>query len=111
MAYSKQLAERVRAALRQERGVTEKRMFGGLGFLLHGNMLAAVWKNDLIVRLGERGAAAALKQAYVRVFDVTGKPMRGWIIAEADGLDRDDQLAAWLGAALEFTTTLPRKST
>ncbi|MBL9091150.1 MAG: TfoX/Sxy family protein [Planctomycetaceae bacterium] len=111
MPYSKQLAERVRAGLRQERGVTEKRMFGGLGFLLHGNMLAAVWNNDLIVRLGEQGAAEALKLANVRVFDVTGKPMRGWVIAEADGLDRDDQLAAWLDAALEFTTTLPRKST
>lgn len=109
MAYSLALAERVRQALRAVRGVTEKRMFGGVGFLLRGNMLVGIWQQSLVVRLGPEAAATALKQEHVREFDVTGRPMRGWVLVDPDGLDSDRQLKQWLDAATEFVDTLPAK--
>lgn len=109
MAYSQALAERVRQALRTHRGVTEKKLFGGVGFMLNGNLLVCVWQQSLIVRLGPDKAASALKQEYVREFDVTGRPMKGWIMVEPDGLDSDRQLAEWIEQALEFVETLAAK--
>lgn len=109
MVYSRALAERVRRGLKGRRGLAEKKMFGGVGFLLHGNMLVAVWQTSLIVRLGSAPAAAALQRPNVREFDVTGRPMKGWIMVEPDGLDADADLAAWLDAAWSFVETLPRK--
>lgn len=109
MPYSRQLADRVRQTLGKQRGLAEKRMFGGVGFLLRGNMLACIWEQSLIVRLGLDEAAKALKEPNVREFDVTGRPMRGWVIVDPDGLERDEQLAAWLARAQEFVETLPAK--
>ena len=109
MVYSKALAERVRQALRTHRGVTEKKLFGGVGFLIGGNLVACVWQQSLIVRLGPEVADAALKQDHVREFDVTGRPMKGWIMVEPDGLDSDRQLTEWIEQALEFVETLPSK--
>ncbi len=109
MAYSHSLANRVRHALRNHRGIAEKKMFGSIVFLLHGNMLVGVWQASLIVRLGPDQAVEALKQDYVREFDVTGRPMKGWIMVEPDGLDSDKQLAEWIEAAKRFVETLPSK--
>ena len=109
MAYSQSLAERIRQAFFRRRGITEKRMFGGVGFLLHGNMCVGVWKNSLIVRLGIDQAEAALKQPNVGEFDITGKPMKGWVMVEPDGLETDEQLGFWTQQALEFVSTLPKK--
>lgn len=109
MPYSRQLADRVRQALGKQRGLAEKRMFGGVCFLLRGNMLAGIWEQSLIVRLGLDEAAKALEEPNVREFDVTGRPMRGWVIVDPDGLERDEQLAAWLARAQEFVETLPAK--
>jgi hypothetical protein len=109
MPYSKQLAERVRVALGRRPGLVEKRMFGGVCFLLRGNMLVGVWEQSLIARLGPDEAARALKEPNVREFDVTGRPMRGWVMIEPDGLDPDADLAAWLARAEAFVETLPAK--
>lgn len=109
MPYSKSLAERVQRTLREVRGVSEKKLFGGVGFLLDGNLLVAVWQASLIVRLGADQAAMALKLPHVREFDVTGRPMKGWVMIEPDGLDSDRQLADWINRALEFVSTLPAK--
>ena len=109
MPYSRQLADRVRQTLGKQRGLAEKRMFGGVCFLLRGNMLACIWEQSLIVRLGLDEAAKALKEPNVREFDVTGRPMRGWVIVDPDGLERDEQLAAWLARAQAFVETLPAK--
>lgn len=109
MSYSQALADRVRHALRDQRGVTEKKMFGGVGFLLHGNMLVGIWHNSLIARLTPSDAEAALREAHIRVFDVTGRPMKGWIMIDPEGLDTDQQLSHWLDLALTFVATLPRK--
>jgi hypothetical protein len=109
MVYSQSLAERIRQALRGRRGIVEKKLFGGVGFLLSGNLLVCVWQQSLIVRLGPEEAAVALEQDHVREFDVTGRPMRGWIMVEPDGLETDAQLSAWIDQAFEFVETLPPK--
>jgi TfoX/Sxy family transcriptional regulator of competence genes len=109
MAYSQALAERVRTAIGRRRDVAEKKMFGGVVFLFRGNMLVGIWQQSLIVRLGADQAAEALKREHVREFDVTGRPMKGWIMVEPDGLDSDADLAAWIERATKFVETLPAK--
>src|SRR5262245_20668747 len=109
MAYSESLAQRIRSALARQRGITEKKMFGGVGFLLHGNMLVGIWKTSLIVRLAPEAAQAALQQPNVVPFDITGRPMKGWVMIEPDGIETDEQLADWIRQSKEFVCTLPRK--
>ena|SRR5258707_1384081 len=109
MPYSQSLADRIRWALRERRNIVEKKMFGGVGFLLNGNLLVGIWQSSLIVRLAPDGGAKALKRAHVRQFDVTGRPMNGWIMVDPDGIDMDDQLAKWIEQAIEFVETLPAK--
>lgn len=109
MPYSQSLTNRVRDVFAGQRGISERKMFGGIAFLLHGNMCVGVWQTSLIVRLGLEQAAAALKEPYVAEFDVAGRPMKGWVLVEADGLDTDQQLHGWIERAVEFVETLPRK--
>jgi TfoX/Sxy family transcriptional regulator of competence genes len=109
MAYSKSLADRIRWALRSIHNVEEKKMFGGVSFLLNGNMLVGVWESSLIVRLGTEQAAEALKRSTVREFDVAGRPMKGWVMVEPDGLDSDAELAMWVEQATQFVEKLPAK--
>jgi len=77
MPYCESLAARIRQALKRRRGLAEKKMFGGVGFLLYGNMCVGVWQTSLIVRLGPDQGAVALKEANVVEFDITGRPMKG----------------------------------
>lgn len=109
MVYSEALADRIRLALHGRRQISEKKMFGGVAFLLRGNLLVGVWRSSLIVRLGPDPAAEALQQPHVREFDVTGRPMKGWIMVEPDGLESNRELAAWIEKAYEFVETLPAK--
>lgn len=109
MAYSESLADRIRHVLRQRPDVREKKMFGGVGFLLNGNMLVGIWKYSLIARLGPEEAAAALKEPDVVEFDITGRPMKGWVMIEPDGIENDKQLSQWIDRALAFVGTLPSK--
>jgi len=109
MAASKLLVERIRHVLSRHRGITEKKMFGGVCFLLNGNMLVAVWNDSLIARLGIEQAEIALTEPDVREMDLTGRPMRGWIIVEPDGIDSDRQLTHWVDLSMTFVRTLPAK--
>jgi TfoX/Sxy family transcriptional regulator of competence genes len=84
-------------------------MVGGIGFLLNGNMLVGVWKNSLIVRVGPDGYDEALLEAHVKEFDITGKPMRGWVLVEPEGIEDDDQLNAWIKRAVKFVGKLAAK--
>jgi hypothetical protein len=86
-------------------------MFGGVGFLLDGNMLVGVWKSSLIARLGPAQAARALQEPDVVEFDITGKPMKGWVMIEPDGIVRDEPLQQWIDLATLFVNTLPKKQT
>jgi hypothetical protein len=109
MPYDEKLAERIRTKLKGTRGLTEKRMFGGVGFMVNGNMACGVHKNDLIVRLSDEGADAALKRAHVRVFDMTGRPMKGWITVQPEGVKTDNALHAWIDSSVAFAKSLPPK--
>jgi TfoX/Sxy family transcriptional regulator of competence genes len=108
MAYSLQLAERIRSELT---GIpfVEKKMFGGVGFLLNGNLACGVNKDNLIVRVDPAKHSALLKKPQTRPFDMTGRPMKGWLIVEADGFKTDKQLSAWIKEGVEFALTLPPK--
>jgi hypothetical protein len=109
MPYSQSLAARVRDALAQRRGITERRLFGGLSFLLYGNLLVAVWGYSLIVRLGREQAELALSRPYVREFDATGRPMKGWVVVDPEAIDSDHQLREWVEMAWDFVASLPPK--
>src|SRR6516225_234470 len=109
MAFSEVLAERIRQQLAWRKGVEEKKMFGGVGFLLNGNMLVGVWKDSLIVRLGPDDGDEALREPHVREFDITGRPMKGWVLVEPEGVEGDDQLKGWIQRAMKFVGRLPKK--
>jgi TfoX/Sxy family transcriptional regulator of competence genes len=109
MAFDESLAARIRDAVARKKGVAEKKMFGGVGFLLNGNMLVGVWKDSIIVRIGPDAYDDALLEPHVREFDITGKPMKGWIMVDADGIEEDDVLADWIQRASSFVKTLPAK--
>jgi TfoX/Sxy family transcriptional regulator of competence genes len=109
MAFSKALAERSRQRLAGRKNVEEKKLFGGIGFLLNGNLLVGVWKDSLIVRLGPDEGDEALKEPHVREFDITGRAMKGWVLVGPAGVEDDDQLAAWIQRAVKFVGALPAK--
>jgi TfoX/Sxy family transcriptional regulator of competence genes len=109
MAFDETLAARIREALARKKGVEEKKMFGGIGFLLNGNLLVGVWKDSLCVRLGPEQAEEALPEPHVKNFDITGRPMKGWVLIEPEGVEDDDQLKGWIQRALKFVGALPAK--
>jgi TfoX/Sxy family transcriptional regulator of competence genes len=84
-------------------------MFGGIGFLLNGNMACGVHDQELIVRVGPEHSAEALAQPYTRLFDMTGRPMSGWIVVDPPGCRSQEDLQAWLNQGIEFARTLPPK--
>ena len=89
-------------------GTTRKKMFGGTCHILNGNMMCGVYKDFLIFRLGEEQAQKALKLKTVRPFDITGKPMKGWVMVEESGF-KGSKLVHWLEKAREFVESLPPK--
>src|SRR5438552_1295893 len=88
MAFDERLADRIRGSLGRRKGLVEKKMFGGVAFLLNGNMCVGVHKSDLIVRLAPEATDAALARAHTRRFDLTGRPMKGWILVEQSAFAR-----------------------
>ena len=109
MSYDEHTADRVRPLMKRRKGFSEKKMFGGVGFLLHGNMCAGVWKEFLILRLGTDAYEAALEQSFTREFDITGRAMKGWVMVEPEGFVEDDELKSWIEKAVKFVRTLPAK--
>ena len=108
MAYDEQLADRVRDVLAAEPGLTERRMFGGLAFMLEGHMCCGIVGDELMLRLGVDGAQVALERDHVRPMDFTGKPMTGMVFVSAEGL-RGAGLSGWVDRATAFARTLPPK--
>lgn len=111
MAYDEKLAARVRRLLeaKAKGKVGERRMFGGLCFLLDGNMIVGVEKNRLMVRVGKAAYAAALARPHAREMDFTGKPMVGYVFVGTEGLRNSRVLAAWIARARAYVETLPAK--
>jgi len=109
MAFDPGLAQRVRDVLADRRGVDERRMFGGLAFLLDGNMAVGVLGSTLMVRVGAARHAEALATKHVRPMDFTGRPMTGFVFVDEAGIADDASLELWIGRAVDFVRTLPRK--
>ncbi len=109
MAYDETLAERVRGSLAGRSGIAERKMFGGLAFMLDGNMCCCVTEHGLMVRVGLDAYEDALAQPYAGVMDMTGRPMRGWVLVELEGLASDASLAQWVTQGTDFAATLPPK--
>ena len=109
MAYDEGLATRVRDVLGNRPGLVEKTMFGGLAFLVRGNMACGVRGDDLMVRVSPEVADAALAEPGVRPFDMTGRPMKGWLLVTPDGHAEDDDLRRWVGRGLAYASSLPPK--
>jgi TfoX/Sxy family transcriptional regulator of competence genes len=110
MAYDETLASRVRKILSPMAGFSEKKMFGGLCFLVHGNMCCGVLKNELVLRLDSARAQELLSLQHTRPMDFTGRPMKGFVFIEAEGLGTDRQLRDWVAMARAFVQALPRKT-
>jgi len=110
MAYDQELANRLREQLAGEVGVSEKAMFGGLAFLLRGNMaVAASARGGLMVRVGPEASEDALARPHTRQIEMRGRPMRGWIHVAPEGVKTKRQLGVWVGHAVEFTRSLAPK--
>lgn len=110
MTYDNELAHRIREQLADEQGITEKSMFGGLAFLLDGNMAVGISNGgELMVRVGPDASDEALARPHTRIFDMTGRPMKGWILIAAEGFATKRQLGAWVWSGVAFARTLPAK--
>ena len=109
MAYDKMLAARIRAALVDQPSLTEREMFGGIGFMLNGNMACGVIGDGLISRVGPIAYPELLKMPHTRLFDMTGRPMKGWIVVDPEGITGEDVLHFWIELGLTFVNGLPPK--
>ena len=109
MAYDESVAGRVRKALAARTVFSERKMFGGLCFLVGGNMCCGVQGRELMLRLGNEGAAQALTEPHTREMDFTGRPIRSMLYLSSDGFRSEDDLHAWIGRAVAFAKTLPPK--
>jgi len=109
MAFDERLADRVRKELTRQAGLSEKKMFGGLAFLINGNMSIGVHRDDLVVRVPPAHTRVALQEPGARPFDITGRPMKGWLLVGPSGLEDPAALAKWVRGGVEYASSLPKK--
>lgn len=111
MAYDEGLAERIREALADQPGITERKMFGGLAFMSRGHMFVGIVGESLMARVGPEVYADALSRPHARVMDFTKKPMKGYVYVDPPGIEDDRALAEWVDWSHAFVATLPAKGT
>ncbi len=109
MAYNEAVADQVRGVLKRRRGISERKMFGGIAFMLHGNMICGVVKKDIVLRLGEDRAAKALQEPHIRKMDFTGKVIKTMVYLSPQGYQSEDELRSWVGRAFDYVKSLPPK--
>jgi len=110
VAYDKDLANRIREQLADEQGVTEKAMFGGLAFLLAGNMaVSASGQGGLLLRIDPESSDEALSQPHTELMEMRGQRMKGWLRVADEGVRTDEQLRAWVRRGVDYARTLPPK--
>jgi TfoX/Sxy family transcriptional regulator of competence genes len=109
MVYNETVDSRIRRIVSHWPNTDSRKMFGGVCHLLDGHMFCGVHKDELILRLGKEKADMALKLKNVKAFDITGKPMKGWIIVAGQGFKTDNELRDWLEQARDFAEALPPK--
>lgn len=109
MTFDEALARRLRAALGGVKGVEERQMFGGVAFLVRGNMCVGVHEDALVARIAPDEEAEVLTIPFAKPFAMTGRPMQGWILVEPPGLKTKQMLHVWVDRAKSFVRTLPPK--
>ena len=109
MAYNENLAQKVQELMNDLPGFNAKKMFGGVGFMLQGNMACGVNKDDLVVRVGPQRYDEAMSKPFTRLFDITGRPMKGWVMVDPKGFASDDDLKYWVQLGVDFALSLPPK--
>ena len=109
MPYDERLAERVSQMLSAHSGVTARKMFGGLAFMLNGNMSVGIHQDRLMVRVGPEGYEDALERPHCKPMDITGHPMKGWVMVDSEGVAADADLASWVHLGVRFASNLPAK--
>jgi hypothetical protein len=108
MAYDESLAKRISELTKDKTGFTHKEMFGGIGYLLHGNMCVGIHKNELIIRYNPKDDEEVKKSKFVRAFDITGRPMKGWALVSGEGV-KGSGLKGWFDLSFTFAESLPAK--
>ena len=109
MAYDEGLAERIRGVLDDRSGVSEKRMFGGIAFLVHGHMAVGIVQDKLMVRVGRESYERVLQERHARQMDFTGRPMKGFVYIVPEGYESDAELQRWVDLGVSHVTSLPAK--
>lgn len=109
MAYDEGLAQRLRDIFIDDPGVVEKKMFGGLAFMVQGHMCVGVTIDDLMVRVGSEHYDEAINLPHARKMDFTGRPLRGFIYVSPEGIESDEALQTWVDRALNFVHSMPPK--
>jgi TfoX/Sxy family transcriptional regulator of competence genes len=109
MAFNQEIEDRVSKIVSGWKNTGAKKMFGGVCHLLDGKMFSGVYKDFLILRLGEEGSKEALELPFVSPFDITGRPMKGWVMMEMEGFKGHNDLNNWLNRAKQFVKGLPLK--
>ena len=109
MAYDEHTADRIRQVLAGKADFEEKKMFGGVAFMVRGHMTVGINRTNLMVRVGKENHDEAISQPHAHVMDFTKKPMKGFLFIDPDGYQTDDDLSSWIGRALTFNATLKAK--
>ena len=109
MPYNLDLEYRIDLLSDRFGDITKKKMFGGVGYLMNGNMCFGIHKEYLIIRTSIEKAEDLFRSEYVKPFDITGKPMKGWLMVSPDYVETEDQLLEMLRLGLRFVETLPKK--
>ncbi len=109
MAYNQNLAARIRSHLSPLADITEKKMFGGVGFMVRGNMACGVIGENMVLRVPPWSTGQILTRPHTRPFDFSGKPMTGWIYVEPGGFETEAELQNWIQQGIDYARSLPAK--
>lgn len=109
MAYNLDLEDRIDRLNDRLGEIAKKKMFGGIGYLMNGSMCFGIHKESLVIRTSPEKAAELMRSEYVAPFDITGKPMKGWLLVSPDALETDEQLLDMLRVGVSFAATLTKK--
>jgi TfoX/Sxy family transcriptional regulator of competence genes len=109
MAYNLDLEDKIDRQIGRIGEIAKKKMFGGIGYLINGNMCFGIHKESLVLRTSPEKAEELMRSEYVTPFDITGRPMKGWVLVSPDAVETEDQLLAMLRLGVSFAETLPKK--
>ena len=109
MGYNQDLEDKIDRLIDRLGVISKKKMFGGIGYLINGNMCFGIHKESFVLRTSPEKAEELMRSEYFTPFNITGKPMMGWILVSPDALETDDKLLEMLRLGVTFAKTLPKK--